>query len=50
MYNMYVKDKLNGKDITLTQEQKQQVQNILKESQLDEKQIQSILNQINVSE
>ena len=50
MYNMYVKDKLNGKDVTLTQEQKQQVQNILKESQLDEKQIQSILNQINVSE
>lgn len=50
MYNQYVKDRLNEQDITLTQEQKQQIQDILKESQLDKKQIQNILNQINVSE
>lgn len=50
MYNEYVKEKLNGKKIELTQDQKQQVQDILKESKLNEKQIQSILKQINVSE
>lgn len=50
MYNQYVKEKLNGQKLELSTKQKEQIESILKDCQLDNQQIQNILKQIDVSE